>query len=400
MTAERDTEVLIVGGGVAGLTLGIALRQYGIDFLLFEQAGDLRKVQAGSGLHIGYNATRAFKHLGLLDELTERGGPVARFEFMTASGKHLGTTPKLDGELALGVLRPVFHEFLVDTIDETRLRTDAEFVSFEQDDIGVTAHFADGSAATGDVLIGADGLRSTLRAQLLGEEEPRYAGYCTRRGVVETDLADDGLHRNFLGRGQRFKSHPVGGGQVYWTACTNEPPGGQEDGAEMKRTVLERFEGWPEPIRSFVVETDESKLFLADTYDRDPVVRWGEGRVTLLGDSAHPMTWDRGQGACQGIEGAVLLARQLSEGGDDPAAALRAWEAERIPRTRKVVLDSRRSGSSEQTEKRWVGALRNRAIKLVTKGSFYKKAHANMLVDYGPVPSRVPHGIAEESALE
>jgi hypothetical protein len=86
---------------------------------------------------------------------------------------------------------------------------------------------------------------------------------------------------------------------MYWTAATNAPPGGKEEGADIRRTVLERFQGWPERVEDFVQATDDSNLFLADTYDRDPVERWGEGRVTLLGDSAHPMTWDRGQGAGQ-----------------------------------------------------------------------------------------------------
>ena len=106
----------------------------------------------------------------------------------------------------------------------------------------------------------------------------------------------------------------MGQGYLYWTAATNEPPGGKEDGAEIKRNVLERFQGWPDPIESLVQATDESNTFLSDTQDRDPVERWGEGRVTLLGDAAHPMTWDRGQGASQGIEGAVLLAKQLAQG--------------------------------------------------------------------------------------
>jgi len=137
---------------------------------------------------------------------------------------------------------------------------------------------------------------------------------------------------------------------MYWTAATNEPPQARETGAEIKQTVLDRFQGWPEPVEAFVEATDEGKSFIAVTYDRDPVDRWGEGRVTLLGDSAHPMTWDRGQGAGQGIEGAVLLATELGR-DSDPVAALRAWEAKRIPRTAKIVKDSRRVGRLGQSEK-------------------------------------------------
>jgi 2-polyprenyl-6-methoxyphenol hydroxylase-like FAD-dependent oxidoreductase len=374
--------VLIVGGGIAGLTTAIALRRYGIESLVFEQADDLHKTQVGSGLHLSYNATRAFNHLDLLDDLAQLCAPVGRFEFRTRAGKHLGTTPQLEGELALGVIRPVFHDFLVNVVGEDGVQVGAKLVRFDQDDDAVTAHFADGREARGDVLLGVDGLRSTVRAQLLGESEPRYAGYCTRRGIVESDLAKDGLHRNFLGRGERFKSHPVARWWVYWTASTNEPPGEMEKGAEIKRTVLDRFGDWPEPIPSLVEATDESNTFFAPTYDRDPVERWGEGRVTLLGDAAHPMTWDRGQGACQGIEDAVLLAKQLAQAGDDPSAALRAWEAQRIPRTKKIVHDSRRSGKMEQTASPAAGFMRNQMLKVLTNGPFYRRAHKHLLVEY------------------
>jgi 2-polyprenyl-6-methoxyphenol hydroxylase-like FAD-dependent oxidoreductase len=390
MAGEKDTVALIVGAGVAGLTQAIALRRYGIDSLIFDQADDVVRNQTGSGLHLGYNATRALEHLDLLDGLVEQGGPVGRFEFKTYEGKHLGTTPGLEGELALGVLRPVLHEYLVNAVGTDKLQYGAELVRFEQDNDGVTAHFADGRTARGDVLVGADGLRSVVRTQLLGESEPQYAGYNARRGVVETELAGDRLHRNFLGRGQRFKSHPVTRERVYWTASINQPAGGFEIGADLKRTVLERYEGWPEPIQSLVEATDDSNTFFTDTYDRDPVERWGEGRVTLLGDAAHPMTWDRGQGACQGMEGAVFLAQRLADAGDDPVAALRDWEAERIPRTKRIVGASRRSGSMEQAEKPFQCFIRNRIISVVTNGFFYKRAHRDLQVEYSRrAPSRL-----------
>jgi 2-polyprenyl-6-methoxyphenol hydroxylase-like FAD-dependent oxidoreductase len=350
LAAERDATVLIIGGGVAGLTAAIALDRYGIDSLVFEQVDDVRKSQLGAGLSLGINVARAFKHLELLEQLTEVGAPIEERQFLTDKGKDLGTSPiSPDAELVLGVLRPRFHQFLVEAVGAEKLRVGSKFVRFEQDEDGVTAHFADGGTARGEVLIGADGIKSTLRAQLLGPAEPRYSGYVTRRGVLETDHAKNGLERIIFGSAKRFLYYPVGRWWVYWTAATNEPPGGQQSGAEIKQTVLERFAGWPEPVESLVAATEESSTFLADTFDRDPVDRWGEGRVTLLGDAAHPMTWDRGQGAGQGIEGAVLLARELAK-GDDPAAALRAWEAERIPRTAKIVNDSRRVGKLGQTE--------------------------------------------------
>lgn len=379
MAADHDTTALIIGGGIAGLTAAVALRQYGIDSRVFEQADDLRKTQVGSGLSLGYNVTRAFKHLDLLDELTGPAASITGLEFTTNKGRHVGTARAL--ELALGILRPALHGVLANSVGTDEVQVGTKLVRFEQDEGGVTAHFADGRTARGDVLIGADGLQSTVRKQLLGDSEPRYRGYCTRRGILQTELAKDGPEYVFLGIGERFVFYPVGQGYLYWTAATNEPPGGKQDGAEIKRTVLERFQGWPDPIESLVQATDESNTFLSDTQDRDPVERWGEGRVTLLGDAAHPMTWDRGQGASQGIEGAVLLAKQLAQ-GDDPEAALRAWEAERIPRTKKMVRSSRAIGRLQQSKNPLLRVIHHQAIRIETKPSLFRKANKNLLVEY------------------
>lgn len=379
MAADHDTTALIIGGGIAGLTAAVALRQYGIDSRVFEQADDLRKTQVGSGLSLGYNVTRAFKHLNLLDELTGPAASITGLEFTTNKGRHVGTARAL--ELALGILRPALHGVLANSVGTDEVQVGTKLVRFEQDEGGVTAHFADGRTARGDVLIGADGLQSTVRKQLLGDSEPRYRGYCTRRGILQTELAEDGPEYVFLGIGERFVFYPVGQGYLYWTAATNEPPGGKQDGAEIKRTVLERFQGWPDPIESLVQATDESNTFLSDTQDRDPVERWGEGRVTLLGDAAHPMTWDRGQGASQGIEGAVLLAKQLAQ-GDDPEAALRAWEAERIPRTKKMVRSSRAIGRLQQSKNPLLRVIHHQAIRIETKPSLFRKANKNLLVEY------------------
>ena len=382
MAADKDATALIIGGGIAGLMAGIAMRRYGVDSLVFEQADDLRKTQVGSGLSLGYNVGRTFRHLDLLDEMMEVAAPITHFEFYDAKGKHLGSTPELEGEILSGVIRPVFHQLLVDLLGQDEVQVGAKLVRFEQDSEGVTAHFADGRTARGDVLIGADGLRSVVRAQLLGDSPPRYAGYCTRRGVVESETAKDGVMLTILGRGQRFKAYPVGKWWVYWTASSNEPAGGKETPDVIRRTVLERFQGWPDPVEALVEATDEANLFFGDTYDRDPVERWGEGRVTLLGDSAHPMTWNRGQGASQGIEGAVLLAKELAEGRDDPESALRAWEAKRIPNANKVVKSARQVGKSEQADKAPVVFIRNRLIRILTTGPLFRFANRDQWVEF------------------
>jgi 2-polyprenyl-6-methoxyphenol hydroxylase-like FAD-dependent oxidoreductase len=369
--------VLIVGGGIAGLAAAIGLRRHGIDHLLFERVPDVQKVQGGSGLRLGYNVGRAFAHLGVLEDAKRICSSLEGVRFETDAGKHLGSTSHIEGETHLGVRRPPLHEFLLSAVDGSRMVTGADFVRFEQDDDGVTAHFADGTTARGEVLVGADGLRSVVREQLHGDGEPRYAGYLARRGVLKAEVP--GQMRVILGHGRRFAYFPVGDGWVYWSASTNGPPGVKESPEELKSAVLEQFAGWPEPVEEFVRGTADEDTFRADTYDRNPLRRWGEGRVTLHGDAAHAMTWDQGQGAGQGIEGGVLLANALARDAGDPVAALRSWEKDRGPRTRKVVMGSRRMGKLCQAESGLMRTFRNRAIGMLA-GS--KKESAHHLVEY------------------
>ena len=342
----------------------------------------MSKAQIGSGLSLGVNVGRAFKHLGLLEQLQEIAAPITLTRYRTPDGRVLGEMKNaLPGDVAQGVIRPVFHRFLADTFGADNVRLGKKLTRFEQDGSSVTAHFEDGDTARGEVLIGADGFNSVVRRQLLGDSEPRYAGYSTRRGVVETDAAKEGLFQIIIGTGMRFLYYPVGRWWMYWTAATNEPPGAKEQPDEIRSKVLDRFGDWLEPVRTLVEATEDSRLFVAETWDRNSVRRWGEGRVTLLGDSAHPMTWDRGQGASQAIEGAVLLATQLSQGGDR-ATALRAWEAQRIRRTSKMVRFSRQIGRIQQSESGLVRLYREKLmLPLMTKRAA-KTGPKDLMVEY------------------
>ena len=382
MARDEDARALIVGAGPSGLTAAVALRRRGIDALVFERSDDLGRLQAGSGLGLGYNVARAFRHIGLLDELTASAARITRFEYTTDRGRKIGNMPVAEDELQLGVVRSALHQVLLAAVGDSAVQPGKDFTRFEQDASGVTAEFADGSSARGQVLIGADGLNSTVRAQIHGQAEPRYAGYVTRRGTLESDRADQGLFQMVLGRGERFFHYPVGPGLMYWTAVTDEPQGQSEDPAELKRFVLERFGGWADPIPSLVERTDPSHTFRAEIYDRDPIERWGEGRVTLLGDAAHPMTFNMGQGAGQGIESAVFLARHLSEEGD-PATALKAYEADRTARTKRFVELSRRLGVIMQWRNPLACFLRNNVmIRAVSSERGARKGAKDLQVEF------------------
>jgi 2-polyprenyl-6-methoxyphenol hydroxylase-like FAD-dependent oxidoreductase len=279
------------------------------------------------------------------------------------------------GVPSAAVHRADLQELLLRRLGRQNVRLGAECSGFEQDDEGVDVLFADGSRERGDLLIGADGLRSTVRAALFGPEEPRYAGYTAWRAVVRPgrSLLPWGSAFESWGRGARFGCARIGGGRVHWFATKNAPEG-ERDGlpgspSGPKASLTELFGGWHHPVPALIAETDEGAIRRDDIYDREPLAAsWGRGRVTLLGDAAHPSTPNLGQGACQAIEDAGALSRCLGGTGnttapDGVASALRRYEDLRRERTAWIVRRSRAIGRIGQMENALLCGLRNAALK-------------------------------------
>ena len=169
--------------------------------------------------------------------------------------------------------------------------------SFEQDADGVTATLADGRTERVDVLIGSDGIKSTVRAALRGPEQPpRYAGYTIWQGfaTVGSQTAPLGIFPLVYGPGLRFAYYRVSEERLYWFGVANAEEGGKDAEGGIKSKLLELYEGWPAPTEEVIGVTDEGVIHRRDLYDRDPIDKWSEGRVTLVGDAAHPMTFDIG----------------------------------------------------------------------------------------------------------
>jgi len=259
---------------------------------------------------------------------------------------------------------------------EGEVKLGARCVGFEQNEGNVAVLLADGREEYGDLLVGADGLRSTVRAQLLGDGPPRYAGYTAWRAVVreEPDLVPEGIGTEPWGKGLRFLCARIGRGMVYWTAAKNSPEGeGDRLGGGAKDALLEDFRGWHAPVEALIRAADEDAILYTDIYDREPARRWGEGQVTLLGDAAHPMTPDLGQGACQAMEDAVVLATCLDNEKADVASALRLYEARRIGRTAAFVRRSRRLGRLAQLENPLLCRLRDAFLKITPNQMMLKQ---------------------------
>ncbi len=372
---KGSERVMVAGAGIGGLTAAISLRRAGFEVAVFERAYALEAV--GAGLLLAANAVKALGKLGLSDALRGIGVPAAAGSVLSWRGEVLfeldaSELSKRVGADTSGVHRADLQEVLLREAGEAGavVRTGKELAGFEQAGDVVRASFADGTEESGAVLVGADGLRSRVRASLFGDERPRYAGYTAWRGVAvpEGDLVPVGGGFESWGRGRRFGCAHVGGGRVYWFATMNAPEGGNDGPAGPRAALLGTFRGWHEPVEALIQSTDEDAILRTDIYDRDPLGEtWGEGRVTLLGDAAHPMTPNLGQGACQAIEDAVVLARCLGESGEagDTIGTLRRYEALRSGRTAAIIRRSRRVGTVGQLESPLLCWLRDRALKIV-----------------------------------
>lgn len=338
--------VIVIGAGIGGLSSAVALRRAGIETAVFEQIEEAGATLVGGGFHLWPNANRALEEIGLAETARTLGSPLQVTEFRSKNGRHIVDWPI--GEIAdelgsfdVGVARNDLMAMLYEAADPAVVTAGAKLIDFEQDGDGVTAHFADGREERADVLVGADGVRSIVRSKVLGPQEPDYAGYVQWQTLVEGvgDLFPAGVERITFGPGSRTVMHHVGGGRLFWACATygSSESGGKPPGR--KAMLLDGFGQWPDPIRTAIDMTPEEQIVGLPIYDRKPVKAWGNGRVTLLGDAAHPMTTNTSQGGNQAIEDGVLLGRLLN-GANDPASALRSYESRRIARTTPLVKNS------------------------------------------------------------
>jgi len=333
-------KILIVGAGIGGLAAAIALRQAGIAVEVFERAAVLKEIGAGIGLWA--NAVRVLKHFGLMQQVVSRGTVVEAALTYTSKGN---TLSRLRTNLAdvptVCLHRAELQQALFSALPRDCVCLGEEFVHFKNTNEGVIAHFASGRSASGDALIGADGLRSKVRAQLLGGGAPVYRGYQCWRGVCDYPASE--FLTETCGIGLRVGLIPIGPRGTAWWCTANEPELSDDKPEGTKSKLLRLFKNWHRPIPDIIAATDPAVIIKTAIYDRLPVRTWSKDCCTLLGDAAHPTTPNLGQGGCMAIEDAPVLALCLSNHSDS-ATALRVYERLRYERTTRVTRISRYYG--------------------------------------------------------
>jgi 2-polyprenyl-6-methoxyphenol hydroxylase-like FAD-dependent oxidoreductase len=358
-------KIVIIGGGIGGLTTAVALACKGLAAEVYEQAPELKEVGAGVGLWA--NALWALEPIGLAGEVVRLGERVARQGVKRPDGTWLMCYPEEALEKRWGagfaaVHRADLQRLLASQLDPAAIHLGARCTGFQDTPGAVTVRFADGCEVNADVLIGADGVHSAVRAKLLGPAPLRYRGYTGVRSLTpagSVPLPGDGIET--WGQGARFGFAPAPGERIIWYATWNAPAA-EEPADGMRARLRTLFGGWHDPIPAVIEATPEDAIVRNDIYDRWPARTWTRGRVALIGDAIHPMTPDLAQGACQAIIDATTLASCLAEAGDPPAA-LAGYQRRRWRSAARTTLLARSSGSMGQWDGRLTCAARNAVLR-------------------------------------
>jgi 2-polyprenyl-6-methoxyphenol hydroxylase-like FAD-dependent oxidoreductase len=342
----------IVGGGIGGVATAVALHQAGIDAVVYERAPRLREV--GAGMMLWPNATRVLRTFGLLEDVLARSGSSTHFLVRASSGAVLMNIALGEFDVpAICMRRSDLLGVLLAKLPPGSIRLGHTLSKLEQARDKVRISFEGGFVAEHDAVIGADGIRSQVRSELFGHSDPIYRGYMVWRGVARHDgkAILPGANSETWGIGKRFGILNTGPGKFTWYAAVNVPPDHLDAHGGRKRELLEAFLGWHEPIADLIAATNDDQIMKNGAYDLVPLRRWGEGRVTLLGDAAHPCTPNLGQGGCMALEDAAVLAKCFGQ-ETSPVVALRRYETLRRQRTRHIQQRSRLMGEIGQWENR------------------------------------------------
>jgi 2-polyprenyl-6-methoxyphenol hydroxylase-like FAD-dependent oxidoreductase len=336
-------QILVIGAGISGLATAVALQRRGQDVTVIEERAD---TSSGAGISIWPNALAALDEIGLGDAVRAAGGRVTAGALRWRDGSWLRhPSPqrlvKALGEPLVVIQRSALTKVLADALADGTLQNGLSAREIVTTAEGARVTLSDSTTRYASAVIGADGTRSVVARHLNGPLADHYVGYTAWRGVADCTIDPD-VAGEVLGPGIEFGHVPLGPDRTYWFATERARAGQTAPEGELVY-LRARFAAWADPIPAVLAATDPDDVLRNDLYDRDQARQWSRGPVVVVGDAAHPMRPHLGQGGCQGLEDAAVLARFV-DGDDNLAAAFARFAAFRRPRVRPLVRESKLIG--------------------------------------------------------
>lgn len=356
--------IAVVGAGIAGLATAVGLQRRGHEVTVVEQRTD---TSSGAGISIWPNALAALDQLGLGDAVRAAGGRITAGAARWHDGSWLRHPApermvRALGEPLVVVQRSVLRDILAEALAAGRLHYGLAATDVAMAGDVVALQLSDGTADEFDAVVGADGIHSVLARHLNGPLRRRYVGYTAWRGIAAYALDPD-LAGETMGPGVETGHVPMGPDLTYWFATERVPEGQRAPEGELAY-LRAKFAPWCEPIPSILAATSPGDVLRDDLYDRAPIRHWARGPIVLVGDAAHPMRPHLGQGGCQGLEDAAILAEFVDQAPDLPTAFAR-FVAFRRPRVAPLVRESAWFGKVVNARPAVLSAAASRATGLI-----------------------------------
>ena len=380
--------ILIVGGGIGGLSAAAALQRSGFHVDLFEQAPELR--EAGAGVGLWPNALHSLDQLGAGDAIRNTSFPIHILGGANPSGKTLTRVdlstlgPEFQSAACYVALRPVLLAALAKCVAPTSIHTNARATKIERLPDRIRLYLASGKTEDADLLIAADGLYSVVRPLVVGPDDIRYSGQTCFRGIAHFSPPEPNVLCEIQGAGFRGAVCPINANTVYWFTAFNSPPGKMIPIDQRHQFLREHFHDWPFGLGQAIAATPAAAMIQNDLLDRAPTHRYIDDRLALIGDAAHPTTPNLGQGANMAIDDAIVLARSLRT-HSTLSAALQQYQNERLARTRLIVKRSWNFGRACLWTSPLAITLRESAVRFTPISILKKMLRWQILQTVGPL---------------
>lgn len=358
------SEFAILGGGIAGLSMAIGLKNIGKDVKVFEAAPGFKPF--GAGITLAINAMKAYRYLAIHRAVLERGNPISGMIIKDQKGGIISSS-SIDhekwGDQSLAIHRADLQTVLLAQLDETTVVTGKKAADIEQADGMYMISFEDGTEVRAKYVIDAEGIHSVVREKFLPDSMKRFAGYTCWRGIAHGVDVSDELSETW-GEAGRFGFVPLTQNRIYWFAVKNAKQNDEKLKSYSKEQVINNYSGYHEPIQQIIEATEEQSIMLNDIIDLKPIKQYAFGNLVLIGDAAHATTPNMGQGACQAVEDAAVLTHCLDQ-EKEVSLAFQRFESSRMKRTHGVVNKSWQLGKIGQWENPIATRVRNRLFKAI-----------------------------------